>query len=90
MIKKCFGLQGKLTVALLYTYKLLARIIKWDERNDLAVLTADLDIPTLGLSEYQPWPGYWTLALVGFEPTTISGVNQELYPLSYSGTQFGI
>jgi hypothetical protein len=35
--------------------------------------------------------GYFMCApLVGFEPTTISGVNQELYPLSYSGTQFGI
>ena len=35
--------------------------------------------------------GYFMcVPLVGFEPTTILSVKKVLYPLSYSGTQFGI
>ena len=40
-----------------------AKIVKWDVENDLALLAADLDIPPLELSEYEPWPGYWNMAL---------------------------
>lgn len=87
VIKKCIGNDGTLTVALLYKDKVPARIVKWDEKNDLAVLAANLDIPTLGLSEYEPWPGYWTMALGsadGYEGsvafgTVLNGTNDEIF-----------
>jgi S1-C subfamily serine protease len=63
VIEKCIGLEGTVTVALLFEDPVAAQIVKWDEKNDLAVLAADLDIPPLALSEYEPWPGYWTMAL---------------------------
>ena len=63
VIEKCIGLDGKLSVALLYKEKVAARIVKWDKENDLAVLAAKLDIPSLELSDYEPWPGYWVMAL---------------------------
>ena len=63
VIEKCIGLEGTVTVALLFEDPVAAQIVKWDEKNDLAVLAADLDIPPLSLSEYEPWPGYWTMAL---------------------------
>jgi S1-C subfamily serine protease len=50
-------------VALLFKEEVKARIVKWDKDNDLAVLAADLEIEPLELSEYEPWPGYWTMAL---------------------------
>jgi S1-C subfamily serine protease len=86
VIKKCIGLEGTLTVALLYEKEVKARVVKWDEKNDLAVLAADLNMPTLGLSEYEPWPGYWTMALGsadGFEGsvafgTVLNATNDQL------------
>ena len=63
VIEKCIGLEGTVTVALLFEDPVAAQIVKWDEKNDLAVLAADLDIPPLALSEYEPWPGYWNMAL---------------------------
>ena len=63
VIEKCIGLDGSLTVALLNKAEVKARIVKWDKENDLAVLAADLEIEPLELSEYDPWPGYWTMAL---------------------------
>jgi S1-C subfamily serine protease len=63
VIEKCIGLEGTVTVALLFEDPVAAQIVKWDEKNDLAVLAADLVIPPLALSEYEPWPGYWTMAL---------------------------
>jgi S1-C subfamily serine protease len=63
VIEKCIGLDETVTVALLYKDEVKARIIKWDKENDLAVLATTLDIEPLELSEYEPWPGYWTMAL---------------------------
>jgi S1-C subfamily serine protease len=63
VIEECIGLDGTLTVALLFKEEVKARIVKWDKDNDLAVLAADLEIEPLELSEYEPWPGYWTMAL---------------------------
>jgi S1-C subfamily serine protease len=63
VIEKCIGLDGSLTVALLNKDEVKARIVKWDKENDLAVLAADLEIEPLELSEFDPWPGYWTMAL---------------------------
>ena len=63
VIDNCIGIDGSVTVALLFEEPVKAQIVKWDKENDLAVLAADLDIPALALSEYEPWPGYWTMAL---------------------------
>jgi S1-C subfamily serine protease len=63
VIEACIGKEGSLTVALLFEDPVKTKIIKWDEENDLALLAADLDIPPLGLSEYEPWPGYWNMVL---------------------------
>jgi serine protease Do len=63
VIQECIGKEGSLTVALLFEDPVKAQIVKWDEENDLALLAADLDIPPLELSEYEPWPGYWNMAL---------------------------
>jgi S1-C subfamily serine protease len=63
VIEKCIGLDETVTVALLFKDEVKARIIKWDKENDLAVLATTLDIEPLELSEYEPWPGYWTMAL---------------------------
>lgn len=63
VIENCIGIDESVTVALLFEEPVKAQIVKWDKENDLAVLAADLDIPALALSEYEPWPGYWTMAL---------------------------
>jgi S1-C subfamily serine protease len=63
VIEKCIGLEGTVTVALLFEKPVKAKIIKWDEENDLALLATELDVPPLALSEYEPWPGYWTMTL---------------------------
>ena len=63
VIENCIGIDGSVTVALLFEEPVKAQIVKWDKANDLAVIAADLDIPALALSEYEPWPGYWTMAL---------------------------
>jgi S1-C subfamily serine protease len=76
VIEKCIGLEGTVTVGLLFEDPVKAKIIKWDEKNDLALLATDLDVPPLALSEYEPWPGYWTLALgsaAGYEGSVAFG-----------------
>jgi S1-C subfamily serine protease len=38
-------------------------IVKWDEENDIAVIATKMELPYLQLSEYDPYPGYWVMAL---------------------------
>ena len=63
VIEGCIGGKGKLTVAELYKKEVPAYIVKWDKENDLAVLASGLKIKPLGLSQAEPWPGYWVMAL---------------------------
>ena len=63
VIKACIGRQGKLTVAELYKKEVPAYIVKWDKENDLAVLATGLKLKPLGLSQAEPWPGYWVMVL---------------------------
>ena len=63
VIEGCIGGKGKLTVAELYKKEVPAYIVKWDKENDLAVLATGLKIKPLGLSQAEPWPGYWVMAL---------------------------
>ena len=76
VIEKCIGRDDKLTVALPYKKKFAARVVKWDKKNDLAVLATKLKLKPLELSTYEPWPGYWTMAVGsadGFEGSVAFG-----------------
>ena len=61
VIEDCIG-GGTVTVAELYDKEVGATIIKWDKKNDLAVLATDLNLKPLELSDATPWPGYWVMA----------------------------
>ena len=63
VIEACIGVDHKLTIALFYEDPVEAVIVKWDEENDLAVLATKLELPYLQLSQYDPYPGYWVMAL---------------------------
>jgi len=63
VIEACIGVDHKLKVALLYQDPKEAIIVKWDEKNDLALIATKLELPTLQLSESIPYPGYWIMAL---------------------------
>ncbi len=58
-----------------------AYIIRFDEKNDLALLGAKAKIPTLTLSEWAPFPGYWTMAVGtadGYEGSVAIGTTLNL------------
>jgi S1-C subfamily serine protease len=61
VIEDCIG-GGTVTVAELYDKEVGATIIKWDKKNDFAVLATDLNLKPLELSDATPWPGYWVMA----------------------------
>lgn len=63
VIDSCIGQGGVITVALPYEERAAAVLLRWDEENDLAVLRTTLRLPALALSEYDPDPGYWVMAL---------------------------
>ena len=63
VIEECIAGNGKLTVAELYKEEVPAYVVKWDKENDLAVLATGLKLKPLGLSQAEPWPGSWVMAL---------------------------
>ena len=63
VIEDCIGVDHELTIGLLYEDPVAAVIVKWDEENDLAVIATKQKLPVLGLSENDPYPGYWVMAL---------------------------
>lgn len=63
VIDECIEGRGKVSIALLYEKNQPAEILNYDKRNDLAVLTTDIEIPPLELSKNELWPGYWVMAL---------------------------
>lgn len=63
VIEGCIGGKGKLTVAEVFKDPVPAYVINWDKENDLAVLATGLKLKPLGLSQAEPWPGYWVMAL---------------------------
>jgi S1-C subfamily serine protease len=76
VIEDCIPAGGKLTVAELFKKEVPAEIVKWDKKNDLAVLATGLKLKTLELSGAEPWPGYWVMALGsadGFEGSVAFG-----------------
>jgi S1-C subfamily serine protease len=64
VIEDCIGKENFLTVARLFAKQIKARIITLDKKNDLAVIVADVKIPSLQLALSPPYPGYWSM-LVG-------------------------
>jgi S1-C subfamily serine protease len=63
VIEDCIGIEGSITIALPYEEPAKAVLVKWDKKNDLAVLATATKLPVLQLSENSPWPGYWVMAL---------------------------
>jgi serine protease Do len=63
VIDECIDGAGVVTINRLFEDKVDAVIVKWDEENDLAVLATGRKLPALSLSENEPWPGYWVMAL---------------------------
>jgi S1-C subfamily serine protease len=63
VIDDCIGKEQFLTVARLFAKKVPAKIVTIDKKNDLAVIVADIKIPTLKLSDNLPYPGYWTMVV---------------------------
>jgi S1-C subfamily serine protease len=86
VIEDCIPAGGKLTVAELFKKEVSAEIVKWDKKNDLAVLATGLKLKTLELSQSDPWPGYWVMALGsadGYEGSVAFGsvLNTNQYEL---------
>jgi serine protease Do len=97
VIEDCIG-GGTVTVAELYDKEIGATIIKWDKKNDLAVLATDLKLKSLELSDATPWPGYWVMAYgsaSGFEGSVAFGsvlnltVDEVLMTANVSGGNSG-
>ena len=63
VIDECIGVDESVTIALPGEEPSLAVIVKWDKKNDLAVLATGRKLPVLQLSDNAPWPGYWVMAL---------------------------
>lgn len=86
VIEDCIPAGGKLTVAELFEKEVPAEIIKWDKKNDLAVLATGLKLKTLELSDFDPLPGYWVMALGsadGYEGSVAFGsvLNSNMYEI---------
>ena len=62
VIEDCIGGKGKVTVATYGQSPRDAVIVKWDIKNDLAVLASRSKYPAFNLSESAPFPGYWVMA----------------------------
>ncbi len=98
VIEDCIPAGGKLTVAELFEKEVPAEIIKWDKKNDLAVLATGLKLKSLELSDFDPWPGYWVMALgsadgyegsVAFGSVLNSNVDEILITANVSGGNSG-
>ena len=98
VIEDCIPAGGRLTVAELFKKEVPAEIIKWDKKNDLAVLATDLKLEPLELSDATPWPGYWVMAFgsaSGFEGSVAFGsvlnltVDEVLMTANISGGNSG-
>ena len=97
VIEDCID-GGNVTVAELYEKEVSAIIIKWDKKNDLAVLATVLKLEPLELSDAAPWPGYWVMAsgsASGFEGSVAFGsvlnllVDEVLITANVSGGNSG-
>ena len=63
VIENCLDGKGKLFVAALGGKEFPAIIDNWDSENDLAVIATKLKLKPLELSQNNPSPGYWVMAV---------------------------
>ncbi len=98
VIEECIPAGGTLKVNELYKKGVPATIVKWDKKNDLAVLATGLKLKTLELSDAPPWPGYWVMAYgsaSGYEGSVAYGsvlnllVDEVLMTANVSGGNSG-
>ena len=76
VIEDCIDGKGTVTINRLFKKEKPARILAYDEKNDLAVLETDVELDALELSENPLWPGYWVMAVGsadGFEGSVAFG-----------------
>lgn len=82
VVEDCVGNQrGELRVAKFEGKFSDAYVVRFDEKNDLALLGAKATVPTLALSEWAPFPGYWTMAVGtadGYEGSVAIGTTLNL------------
>jgi len=63
VIENCLNGKGEVFVEALEGEKILAVIDNWDATNDLAIIATKLVIKPLELSQNNPSPGYWVMAV---------------------------
>ena len=63
VIENCMNGKGKIFVEALEGKRFPAIIDNWDVENDLAVIATKLKIKPLELSQSNPSPGYWVMAV---------------------------
>lgn len=61
VIEDCVS-GGRITIKDYWGDEYEAKLEKFDEYNDLAVVSTNHKLPTLSLASYPPVPGYWVLA----------------------------
>jgi hypothetical protein len=63
VIKKCLDGKGKVAVKTLGGKEYSAYVDRWDSENDLAVVGTVAKVPSLQLSPWMPYAGYWVMAV---------------------------
>lgn len=63
VIESCLNGKGDVFVEALEGEKIPAVIDNWDAKNDLAIIATKLKIKPLELSQNNPNPGYWVMAV---------------------------
>jgi S1-C subfamily serine protease len=63
VIENCLNGKGKIFVEALEGKRFPAVIDNWDVENDLAIIATKLKIKPLELSQSNPSPGYWVMAV---------------------------
>jgi len=63
VIENCLDGKGKLSVSALGGKEFPAIIDNWDEENDIAIIATKLKLKALELSQNNPSPGYWVMAI---------------------------
>ncbi len=66
VIRGCLGspMNNKVKIKKFFGKKnFIGTIEIWDKKNDLALISTDMKIPALQLSEYPVFPGYWVASI---------------------------
>lgn len=63
VVKDCIGGKGKLSIIASNSKEYLARIVKFDKQNDLALIEIKASFKPLKFAQVFPEPGFWTMSL---------------------------